>query len=47
MKLKICVEDDGFKDDGSRDSDEVFRTLFRKFPESVWERANEGYEVLI
>jgi hypothetical protein len=47
MEVKIEVNYENINDNFSRESDDLFREIFKKFPKSTWQREGPGYKILI
>lgn len=47
MEIDIEVKYENIHSDFSRDSDEIFRDIQKRFPNGVWERKGLGYKVII
>jgi hypothetical protein len=47
MEIDIEVKYDEMTEEYSRASDQLFRDIQKRFPESVWERRGLGYRISV
>lgn len=47
MEINIEIKYDNLNQDLTRDSDELFRDIQRRFPEGLWERTESGYRIIV
>lgn len=47
MEIDISVKYESIDEESQISADSIFRDIYKKYPEGVWEKSKEGYRITI